>query len=131
VLAREGATLLLVDRNLAAAQETAAMIAGEGGRAECLQADWTDPAACAPVARRAKSETAREFPWHQDNGYTFVRGPRRTSRAGSRWSTPPSITAARGSRRGCAVKGTMSAVELLPPPSRCLSRDRRGGGLFV
>jgi len=46
LFAREGARVLLVDRDIDSARETAAMIAGEGGVAECLAADWTDAADC-------------------------------------------------------------------------------------
>jgi NAD(P)-dependent dehydrogenase (short-subunit alcohol dehydrogenase family) len=48
--AREGARLLLADRNLDAARETAEMIAGEGGSAECVAADWTSAADCRSIA---------------------------------------------------------------------------------
>ncbi len=48
--AREGARVLLVDRDLDSARETAEIIADEGGVAECLAADWTDAAACKAFA---------------------------------------------------------------------------------
>jgi NAD(P)-dependent dehydrogenase (short-subunit alcohol dehydrogenase family) len=41
VFAREGAKVLLADRDIDSARETAAMIAAEGGVAECVAADWT------------------------------------------------------------------------------------------
>ena len=41
VFAREGAKVLLADRDLDSARETAEIIAGEGGVAECVAADWT------------------------------------------------------------------------------------------
>ena len=41
VFARHGARLLLVDRRLDSAQETADIIRAEGGAAECCKADWT------------------------------------------------------------------------------------------
>jgi NAD(P)-dependent dehydrogenase (short-subunit alcohol dehydrogenase family) len=50
VFAREGARVLLVDRDLDSARETAEMIAGEGGVAECFEADWTDAAGCRAFA---------------------------------------------------------------------------------
>ena len=50
LFAREGARVLLVDRRLDSAQETAAMIRAEGGEAECLQADWTSRADCGAFA---------------------------------------------------------------------------------
>ena len=51
LFAREGAKVLLVDRDLESARETAAMIAEEGGTAECHRADWTDASACGGFAR--------------------------------------------------------------------------------
>ena len=47
LFAREGAQLLLVDRDLGSADETAAMIALEGGVTECVRADWTHAGDCA------------------------------------------------------------------------------------
>ena len=41
LFAREGARVLLVDRDLTSAKETAALIAEEGGTAECVEGDWT------------------------------------------------------------------------------------------
>jgi NAD(P)-dependent dehydrogenase (short-subunit alcohol dehydrogenase family) len=46
LFAREGAKVLLVDRDLKRAEETAAQIAAEGGTARCLKADWTRAADC-------------------------------------------------------------------------------------
>ncbi len=51
VFAREGAKLLLADRDIESARETAAIIAGEGGVAECVGADWTRAADCRSLAR--------------------------------------------------------------------------------
>jgi NAD(P)-dependent dehydrogenase (short-subunit alcohol dehydrogenase family) len=42
VLAREGATVVVADRDLASAQETVEMISAEGGRAEAAAVDATD-----------------------------------------------------------------------------------------
>ena len=50
LLAREGAKLLLVDRDLASAEATAAMIAAEGGTARCIAGDWTRAADCEAYA---------------------------------------------------------------------------------
>ena len=50
LFAREGASVLLVDRRLDSARETAAMIDAEGGTAECFEADWTIAADCAAYA---------------------------------------------------------------------------------
>ena len=46
LFAREGAKVLLVDRDLRSAEETAEIIAGEGGTAECLAGDWTKADDC-------------------------------------------------------------------------------------
>ncbi len=53
--AREGAQVLCVDRDRAAAEETAAIIQGEGGTAEVFVGDLTDPAAAAAMAEAAQS----------------------------------------------------------------------------
>lgn len=50
VFAREGAKVMLADRDLGSARESAEMIAGEGGVAECVTADWTDAADCKAIA---------------------------------------------------------------------------------
>ena len=51
LFAREGAKVLLVDRDIDSAGETAKMIADEGGVAECEEADWTDAAGCEAYAK--------------------------------------------------------------------------------
>jgi NAD(P)-dependent dehydrogenase (short-subunit alcohol dehydrogenase family) len=51
LFAREGANVLLVDRDLTSAEETAALIATEGGTARCLAGDWTRAADCAAYAQ--------------------------------------------------------------------------------
>jgi NAD(P)-dependent dehydrogenase (short-subunit alcohol dehydrogenase family) len=51
LFAREGAKVLLVDRDLQSAEETAAMIAREGGVAKCLAGDWTRAADCKAYAK--------------------------------------------------------------------------------
>ena len=48
--AREGAKLLLADRDLDSALQTAKMITDEGGSAECVAADWTTAADCRAMA---------------------------------------------------------------------------------
>lgn len=49
LFAREGAKVLLADRRPDSARETAEMILGEGGVAECLAADWTKAADCRAI----------------------------------------------------------------------------------
>ncbi len=51
LFAREGARVLLVDRDLKSAQETEAMIRDEGGNCLAFEADITDEADCAALAR--------------------------------------------------------------------------------
>lgn len=53
LLAREGATVLAVDRHLTSAEETVAMIEQEGGRAAAFAADITDEDDCRALAEAA------------------------------------------------------------------------------
>jgi NAD(P)-dependent dehydrogenase (short-subunit alcohol dehydrogenase family) len=50
LFAREGARVLLADRDLESARETGGMIADAGGIAECVRADWTAAAECRAIA---------------------------------------------------------------------------------
>jgi NAD(P)-dependent dehydrogenase (short-subunit alcohol dehydrogenase family) len=50
LFAREGAKVLLVDRHITSAEETAALIAKEGGTARCLAGDWTRASDCQAYA---------------------------------------------------------------------------------
>jgi len=49
--AREGAKVLLVDRRIESAQDTAALIEKEGGVAKCFAADWTAASDCRAFAQ--------------------------------------------------------------------------------
>jgi NAD(P)-dependent dehydrogenase (short-subunit alcohol dehydrogenase family) len=51
VFAREGAKLLLADRAIESARETARMVADEGGVAECVAGDWTSATDCRAFAQ--------------------------------------------------------------------------------
>ena len=51
LLARAGATILAVDRDLGSAEDTVGMIVDEGGRASALRADITVEAECQAIAR--------------------------------------------------------------------------------
>ena len=51
LFAREGAKVLLVDRDLASAEETAALIRAEGGIAQAIAGDWTRAVDCAAYAQ--------------------------------------------------------------------------------
>lgn len=59
LFAREGAEVLCVDRDLASAAETVAMIAKEGGSAAPFQADVSRDADCAAIIAEAKSRWGR------------------------------------------------------------------------
>ena len=61
LFAREGARLLLIDRQIESAEETAAMIVKEGGGgiAKCFAGDWTDAASCKAYARACIDEWGR------------------------------------------------------------------------
>ena len=57
--AREGATVVCVDRDLASAEATAAMIADDGGAASALRADVTDEDDCRAMAEAAVERHGR------------------------------------------------------------------------
>lgn len=59
LFAREGAHVLCVDRNVASAAETVAMIEGEGGRASAFEADIRKAADCAAMVETAKTRLGR------------------------------------------------------------------------
>lgn len=59
LLAREGATVLCVDRHAERAEETAGIIAGEKGAAWWLAADITAAADCARIVAEARSRHGR------------------------------------------------------------------------
>ena len=68
LFAREGARVLLVDRDLASAEETAAMIAGEGGEALAFAADITGEADCKALVADAKARLGRIDILHNNVG---------------------------------------------------------------
>jgi len=53
LFAREGATVMCVDRRLDSAEETVAMITGEGGQASAFEADVTRGQTAPPSRARA------------------------------------------------------------------------------
>jgi NAD(P)-dependent dehydrogenase (short-subunit alcohol dehydrogenase family) len=59
LFAREGARVLCVDRNLARAEETAAMIAAEGGEACAFEADIVHASEAAAILETAKARLGR------------------------------------------------------------------------
>lgn len=75
--AQEGATVMVVDRDVELAEETAAMIAAEGGTASTFAADITDEAQCAAIAATAKQRYGRIDVLHNNVGRS--RGDRATT----------------------------------------------------
>src|SRR5579859_190567 len=59
LFAREGARVLVVDRDGDSARETEAMIAGEGGEASALEADITREDRCTAIAHAARERFGR------------------------------------------------------------------------
>ena len=59
LFAREGARVLCVDRILERAEETVALIAGEGGKAVSHRADITDPQQVASILQVAEAQLGR------------------------------------------------------------------------
>ena len=74
VLAREGARVLVVDRHLESAQETVAMIAGEGGQAWAFAADVTDEAAVRRLIAAALERFGRLDILHNNVGASLALG---------------------------------------------------------
>jgi NAD(P)-dependent dehydrogenase (short-subunit alcohol dehydrogenase family) len=68
LFAREGARVLCVDRNLASAQETVAMIEAEGGTAFAFQADVANEADCAALVTEGVSRLGRIDILHNNVG---------------------------------------------------------------
>jgi NAD(P)-dependent dehydrogenase (short-subunit alcohol dehydrogenase family) len=75
--AQEGAKVLAVDRNLASAQETAAMIAKEGGTAEAFEADVVKEATLAAAIRHAHQKWGRLDILHNNVGVSIAGGDAR------------------------------------------------------
>ena len=74
LFAREGAAVLALDRDLASAEETAAMIREEGGTASALQADVTDEAALAAAVEAALKAHGRIDVLHNNVGVSLGGG---------------------------------------------------------
>src|SRR5258708_2471676 len=68
LFAREGATVLCVDRRLASAEETVGVIEAEGGKASAYEADITREADCAALAAAAKQRLGRIDILHNNVG---------------------------------------------------------------
>lgn len=74
LLAREGAHVLVVDRDLASAEETVAMIKGEGGSASAAAADVRDEARVAAVIAACRAEHGRIDILHNNVGASLALG---------------------------------------------------------
>ena len=72
---REGASVVCVDLNAAAAEETASIIAGEGGAAEAIAADVTDSASVARAVAAAITRFGAIDVLHNNVGVTHMGGP--------------------------------------------------------
>src|SRR5580700_10013214 len=75
LFAREGAKVLLVDRDLARAEETAAVIAKQGGQSQCVVADWTRAADCKAYAKACVAAWGRIDFLHNNVGSGTGDGP--------------------------------------------------------
>lgn len=72
--AREGAKILAVDRNLSSAQETAALVQGEGGDCSAFEADVTDEATLADTMAFALDRWGRIDVLHNNVGVSIAGG---------------------------------------------------------
>jgi NAD(P)-dependent dehydrogenase (short-subunit alcohol dehydrogenase family) len=75
LFAREGAKLLLVDRDLERAQATAAEIAKEGGESRCFAGDWTRAADCQAFVKACLETWGRVDFLHNNVGTGAGDGP--------------------------------------------------------
>jgi NAD(P)-dependent dehydrogenase (short-subunit alcohol dehydrogenase family) len=73
--AREGASVVAVDRNLEAAAETARAISEEGGRCEAVQADVTDAGSVQAAVRRCMELHGRIDVLQNNVGMAMLGGP--------------------------------------------------------
>ena len=75
LFAREGAKVMLVDRDLMRAQQTAAAIAEEGGEALCFAGDWTRAADCRAYVQACVTAWGRVDFLHNNVGTGAGDGP--------------------------------------------------------
>ncbi len=68
LFAREGARVLLIDRDAASMEETRRLIAAEGGVADCFVADVSEAAACEAIPRAALDAFGRIDVLHNNVG---------------------------------------------------------------
>jgi NAD(P)-dependent dehydrogenase (short-subunit alcohol dehydrogenase family) len=74
LLAREGARVLVVDRDLASAEDTAGMITGEGGESSAFQCDITDEAAVKAAVEACIARYGRVDIVHNNVGASLALG---------------------------------------------------------
>jgi NAD(P)-dependent dehydrogenase (short-subunit alcohol dehydrogenase family) len=74
LFAREGATVVAVDRDRAAAEDTASAIRAEGGTAQVALADAIDEASIARVLENCRSEHGRVDILHNNVGVSIAAG---------------------------------------------------------
>jgi len=115
--AREGAKLLALDRTLASAQETAAMVAGEGGECVAFEADVTDEATLAEAMSFARERWGRIDILHNNVGVSIAGGD----------GSPLDITE-EAFDRICAInlRGTVMACKHVLP----IMRSQRSGTII-
>ena len=77
LLAREGAKVVVVDRDLASAEDTVAMIRGEGGEAVAQQADATDEASVRDLMAFARDRFGYVHILHNNVGASIALGDAR------------------------------------------------------
>jgi NAD(P)-dependent dehydrogenase (short-subunit alcohol dehydrogenase family) len=75
LFAREGAKVMLVDRDLERAQQTAAAIAEEGGESQCFAGDWTRAADCKAYVQACVTAWGRVDFLHNNVGTGAGDGP--------------------------------------------------------
>jgi len=115
--AREGAKLLALDRTLASAQETAALVAGEGGECVAFEADVTDEATLAEAMSFARERWGRIDILHNNVGVSIAGGD----------GSPLDITE-KAFDRICAInlRGTVMACKHVLP----IMRSQRSGTII-
>ena len=114
LFAREGAKLFCIDINLAAAEETAAIIRGEGGDATPHRADVSDAAAVEAMVARCLAVYGRIDVLENNVGILEVGGPVETSEAG--WDRVMAVN----------LKSMFLTCKHVLPVM-----ERRGGGVIV
>ncbi len=112
--AREGGRMLLVDRDLAAAEDTRRMIAAEGGDAIAWSADVTSSEACRAMAQVCLDKFGRIDVLHNNVGITIPGGP--VELAESDWDRLMAVN----------VKSMFLTMKHVLP-----QMERQGGGAIV